>query len=185
MVRISSRLSCAIGAVKIFFDLMAAVDLVSERSYVDTDRLGLHGYSYGGFMSSWIIGHDDRFKAAVIGAPCINLHRMYETSDIGVSFGENQWGGSSIKNVEALVQRSPLTYASNVKTPALLLHGEQDYRCPIEQSEQFFVALKRHDKDIELVRFPESAHGFRPAAHPKLRQEYYQRMVDWFEKYLG
>jgi dipeptidyl aminopeptidase/acylaminoacyl peptidase len=185
MVRISSRLSCAIGAVKIFFDLMAAVDLVSERSYVDTDRLGLHGYSYGGFMSSWIIGHDDRFKAAVIGAPCINLHRMYETSDIGVSFGENQWGGSSIKNVEALVQRSPLTYASNVKTPALLLHGEQDYRCPIEQSEQFFVALKRHDKDIELVRFPESAHGFRTAAHPKLRQEYYQRMVDWFEKYLG
>ncbi len=168
-----------------FLDLMAAADLISERPYVDTDRLGVHGYSYGGFMSSWIIGHDHRFKAAVIGAPCINLHSMYGTSDIGVSFGENQWGGSSLENVEALVQRSPLTYASNVKTPALLLHGEQDYRCPIEQSEQFFVALKRQHKDVEFVRFPESAHGFRTAAHPKLRQEYYQRMVDWFEKYLA
>ena len=168
-----------------FLDLMAAVDLVCERPYVDTDRLGVHGYSYGGFMSSWIIGHDHRFKAAVIGAPCINLHSMYGTSDIGVSFGENQWGGSSIENVAALLERSPLTYAAEVKTPALLLHGEQDYRCPIEQSEQFFVALKRQNKDVEFVRFPESAHGFQQAAHPKLRQEYYQRMVDWFAKYLS
>ena len=168
-----------------FLDLMAAVDLVSERPYVDTDRLGVHGYSYGGFMSSWIIGHDHRFKAAVIGAPCINLHSMYSTSDIGVSFGENQWGGSPIDNVEALVERSPLTYASEVTTPALLLHGEQDFRCPIEQSEQFFVALKRQDKAVEFVRFPDSSHGFRKAAHPKLREEYYQRMVDWFERYLA
>lgn len=168
-----------------YLDLMAAVDLVSERSYVDADRLGVHGYSYGGFMSSWIIGHDHRFKAAVIGAPCINLHSMYGTSDIGVSFGENQWGGSSIENVEALVERSPLTYAAEVTTPALLLHGEHDYRCPIEQSEQFFVALKRQNKVSQFVRFPESAHGFRKAAHPTLREEYYQRMVDWFEMYLG
>jgi dipeptidyl aminopeptidase/acylaminoacyl peptidase len=168
-----------------YLDLMAAVDLVSERPYVHTDRLGVHGYSYGGFMSSWIIGHDHRFKAAVIGAPCINLHSMYGTSDIGVSFGENQWGGSSIEKVEALVDRSPLTYASEVTTPALLLHGEQDYRCPIEQSEQFYVALKRQKKDVEFVRFPDSSHGFRKAAHPKLREEYYQRMVDWFGKYLG
>ncbi|MBT6144868.1 MAG: S9 family peptidase, partial [Gemmatimonadetes bacterium] len=168
-----------------FLDLMAAVDLVSERPYVDTNRLGVHGYSYGGYMSSWIIGHDHRFKAAVIGAPCINLHSMYGTSDIGVSFGENQWGGSSIKDVQALLERSPLTFAPAVQTPALLLHGEQDYRCPIEQSEQFFVALKRQSKDVELVRFPDSAHGFPQAAHPRLREQYYQRMVDWFARYLG
>jgi dipeptidyl aminopeptidase/acylaminoacyl peptidase len=71
-----------------------------------------------------------------------------------------------------------------VTTPALLLHGEQDYRCPIEQSEQFFVALKRQNKAVEFVRFPDSSHGFRKAAHPRLREEYYQRMVDWFERYL-
>ena len=92
-----------------FLDLMAAVDLVSERGYVDTDRLGVHGYSYGGFMSSWIIGHDHRFKAAVIGAPVTNLYSFYGTSDIGVSFGENQFGGSTLENVEKLVERSPLT----------------------------------------------------------------------------
>jgi dipeptidyl aminopeptidase/acylaminoacyl peptidase len=136
-------------------------------------------------MSSWIIGHDHRFKAAVIGAPCTNLHSMYGTSDIGVSFGENQWGGSSFKDVEALFKRSPLTYVAAVQTPALLLHGEVDYRCPIEQSEQFFVALKRQNKTVEFVRFPDGAHGFRKAAHPKLRQEYYQRMLDWFARFCA
>ena len=167
-----------------FLDLMAAVDLVCERSYVDADRLGVHGYSYGGFMSSWIIGRDHRFKAAVIGAPCTNLHSMYGTSDIGVSFGENQWGGSSVEDIGPLLERSPLTYVAEVETPALLLHGEVDYRCPIEQSEQFFVALKRQNKTVELVRFPDGAHGFRTAAHPRLREEYYRRMVDWFERFF-
>jgi dipeptidyl aminopeptidase/acylaminoacyl peptidase len=165
-----------------FLDLMAAVDLVSERDYVDTDRLGVHGYSYGGFMSSWIIGHDHRFKAAVIGAPVTNLYSFYGTSDIGVSFGENQFGGSTLENVEALVERSPLTYAAEVKTPALLMTGEADYRCPIEQTEQFFVALKRQGKEAEFVRFPDGSHGFRRTAHPKLREEYYERMVQWFRE---
>ncbi|NKB72845.1 MAG: prolyl oligopeptidase family serine peptidase [Candidatus Latescibacteria bacterium] len=167
-----------------FLDLMAAVDLVCQRPYIDADRLGVHGYSYGGYMSSWIIGHDHRFKAAVIGAPCINLHSMYGTSDIGVSFGENQWGGSSLESTDALIQRSPLTYAAQVTTPALLMHGETDYRCPIEQSEQFFVALKRQGKTVELVRFPDSSHNFRSAAHPALREEYYHRMVAWFERFF-
>ena len=167
-----------------FLDLMAGVDLLCERPYVDSDRLGVHGYSYGGFMSSWIVGHDHRFKAAVIGAPCINLHSMYGTSDIGVSFGENQWGGSVLENVEALVKRSPLTYASEVRTPVLLMHGEEDYRCPIEQAEQFFVALKRQGKTVEFVRFPKSSHGFRRSGHPALHVEYLDRMLSWLEKYV-
>ena len=90
---------------------------MSERPYVDGDRLGVHGYSYGGYMSSWIVGQDPRFKAAVIGAPCINLHSMYGTSDIGVSFGENQWGGSTIEQINLLHERSPLTYVTEVQTP--------------------------------------------------------------------
>lgn len=167
-----------------FLDLMAAVDLVCERPYVDADRLGVHGYSYGGFMSSWIIGHDHRFRAAVIGAPVTNLYSFYGTSDIGVSFGENQFGGSVLENVEVLVERSPITYASEVQTPALLMTGETDYRCPIEQTEQFYVALKRQGKTAQFVRFPDSAHGFRKVAHPKLREEYYVRMLGWLEEYV-
>ena len=168
-----------------FLDLMAGVDLLCERPYVDADRLGVHGYSYGGFMSSWVVGHDHRFKAAVIGAPCINLHSMYGTSDIGVSFGENQWQGSVLENVEALVERSPLTYASEVQTPVLLMHGEEDYRCPIEQAEQFFVALKRQGKTVEFVRFPKSSHGFRRSGHPVLHVEYLDRMLLWLERYCS
>lgn len=167
-----------------FLDLMMAVDELCKRPYVDTDRLVVHGYSYGGFMSSWIVGHDHRFKAAVVGAPCINLHSMYGTSDIGVSFGENQWGGSSVGDIEILLKHSPLTYATEVQTPVLLMHGETDYRCPIEQSEQFYVALKRQEKTVEFVRFPNGAHGFRKNAHPSFREEYLQRMLDWFEKHL-
>ena len=167
-----------------FLDLMAAVDEMCKRTYVDANRLGVHGYSYGGFMSSWIVGHDHRFKAAVVGAPCINLHSMYGTSDIGVSFGENQWGGSSVGDIEILLKHSPLTYATQVQTPVLLMHGETDYRCPIEQSEQFFVALKRQNKTVEFVRFPNGAHGLRKNAHPTFRQEYFQRMVDWLNRYV-
>jgi dipeptidyl aminopeptidase/acylaminoacyl peptidase len=167
-----------------FLDLMAAVDELCKRAYVDADRLGVHGYSYGGFMSSWIVGHDHRFQAAVIGAPCINLHSMYGTSDIGVSFGENQWGGSSVGDVDILLSHSPLTYGPDVQTPVLLMHGEVDYRCPIEQSEQFFVALKRQGKTVEFVRFPGGSHGFRKNAHPTFREEYAQRMLDWLKLYV-
>jgi len=167
-----------------FLDLMAAVDEMCKRPYVDANRLGVHGYSYGGFMSSWIVGHDHRFKAAVVGAPCINLHSMYGTSDIGVSFGENQWGGSSVGDIDILLKHSPLTYATQVQTPVLLMHGEVDYRCPIEQSEQFFVALKRQGKTVEFVRFPDGAHGFRKNAHPTFREEYLQRMLDWLNHYV-
>ena len=167
-----------------FLDLMMAMDLVCERDYVDENRLGVHGYSYGGFMSSWIVGHDHRFKAAVIGAPCINLHSMYGTSDIGVSFGENQWGGSSVGDVDILLKHSPLTYATEVQTPSLLMHGETDYRCPVEQSEQFYVALKRQDKTVEFVRFPNCSHGFRKSGHPVFREEYLERMLNWLSEYV-
>ena len=168
-----------------YLDIMAAVGELCDRPYVDSERLGVNGYSYGGFMSSWTVGHTTRFKAAVVGAPCINLQSMYGTSDIGTSFGETQWGGTSIERVDKLLEHSPLTYAPNVETPVLLMHGEDDYRCPIEQSEQYFVALKRLGKEVEFVRFPGSAHGFLLDGHPALREEYMRRMLDWFNRYLG
>ena len=168
-----------------YLDIMAAVDELCDKPYVDSARLGVNGYSYGGFMSSWTVGHTTRFKAAVVGAPCINLLSMYGTSDIGTSFGETQWGGTSVEGVDRLLEHSPLTYAPNVETPVLLMHGEDDYRCPIEQSEQYFVALKRLGKEVEFVRFPGSGHGFLLDGHPNLREEYLSRMLDWFDRHVG
>ncbi len=166
-----------------YLDLMAAVDAISERPYVDRDRLGVHGYSYGGYMSSWVLGQTDRFQAAVVAAPCINLLSMYGTSDIGVSFGEVHWGGSGM-DAEKLLERSPITYATNVTAPVLLLHGESDHRCPIGQSEEYFVALKRQGQEVELVRFPGCYHSFPRTGHAKMREEYLARTLGWFERWL-
>ena len=167
-----------------YLDIMAAVDEVSSRPYVDAGRLGVAGYSYGGFMASWIVGHDLRFKAAVVGAPCTNLVSIYGTSDIGVRFGEIQWGGTLKDSVQAYWERSPLAYAADVATPVLLLHGEEDVRCPIEQSEQYFVALKRLGKEVELVRLPGCSHSFLRNGHPRMREEYLARMLAWFDRHL-
>ena len=167
-----------------YLDLMAAVDLVRDRPYVDGDRLGIHGYSYGGFMTSWTVGHDDRFRAAVVGAPCTDLYSMYGTSDIGISFGEVQWGGSLSDAADELIKHSPITYARDVSTPVLLLHGEADNRCPISQSEEYFTVLKRLGKEVEFVRFPDCSHLFLRVGHPKMREEYLARTLGWFDKWL-
>ena len=167
-----------------YLDLMAAVDEVTSRPYVDGSRMGVHGYSYGGFMSSWIVGQNHRFRAAVVGAPCTDLVGMYGTSDIGVSFGEVQWGGSMETAYQKLVDHSPITYASRVEAPVLLLHGEADARCPISQSEAYFVRLKRLGKTVEMVRFPGSSHSLPRQGHPRLREEYLARTLAWFNRHV-
>ena len=166
-------------------DIMAAVDEVCERPYIDASRLGITGYSYGGYMSSWIVGHDTRFAAAVVCAPVTNLSSFYGTSDIGVRFGERQVGGVRMAEPDRYVEHSPLTYVSNVETPVLLMHGEADVRCPIEQSEQYFVALKRLGKEVEFVRFPDCSHMFLRFGHPRMREEYFARMLAWFDARIG
>lgn len=168
-----------------YLDLMAAVDEAASWPYVDETRMGVHGYSYGGFMSSWIVGHNRRFRAAVVGAPCTDLVSMYGTSDIGVSFGEAQWGGTFEEACQKLVDHSPITYVPNVAAPVLLLHGEADVRCPISQSEAYFVRLKRLGKVVEMVRFPGCSHSFPRQGHPKLREEYLARTLEWFNRYVG
>ena len=168
-----------------YLDILASVDELAARPYVDEDRMAVHGSSYGGFMSSWIVGHDHRFKVAIVASMCANLHSMYGTSDIGTSFGELNWGGVYTDARDEFLRHSPITYAPNVRTPVLLLHGENDLRCPIEQSEQYFVALKRLGKTVEFVRFPDSTHAFRKSGHPGMIVEYYRRLLDWLERYIG
>ena len=167
-----------------YLDLIAAVDKISSKNYVDQNRLGIHGFSYGGFMSAWAIGQTDRFRAAVIGAPVINLLSMYGTSDIGVSFGESHWGGKLADNIDKFIDRSPLKYVNNITTPVLLLHGEKDYRCPIGQSEEFFVSLKRLNREVEFIRFPDCNHSFARSGPPKMKEAYLTNMKVWFDKHL-
>ena len=88
------------------------------------------------------------------------------------------------KNINLYRKKSPITYASNIKTPTLILHSQEDYRCPIEQSEQYFVALKRNGKIVEFVRFPDSSHSMLRLGHPKFKSEYLQRTVNWFGEHL-
>ena len=167
-----------------YHDIIESVNKLTKEKYIDSNKIGLYGYSYGGFMSSWIIGHTNQFKAAVIGAPCINLNSMSGTSDIGIKFGEEQWGGLRYDNVEKYQFNSPLTYAKNVTTPSIILVGDRDYRCPIEQAEQYFVTLKRMGNDVQLVRYPGGNHGMLSGSAPNLVIDYWTRAVNFFDKNL-
>ncbi|MDA1279040.1 MAG: S9 family peptidase [Chloroflexi bacterium] len=166
-----------------FEDVMEAMEIVASRDYIDERKVVIHGSSYGGFMSSWAVGHTDRFNAAVIAAPVTYLPSFYGTSDIGVNFTETQLNGERFEAIEHYREHSPLTYARNVNTPVLLIHGEDDARVPIEQSEQYFVALKRHGKKVEFVRLPGTSHGIFRAKHPLIRQQYFSRMIDWMNRH--
>ena len=127
-------------------DILGALDHVIERGYVDESRIGVTGGSYGGYLTNWIISHDDRFRAAVTQRCVSNFHSMYGTSDIGFDFGEFEFGGKPWTDAEHLLHYSPISYVDQINTPLLIIHSEQDLRCPIEQAEQLFVALKRLNK---------------------------------------
>jgi dipeptidyl aminopeptidase/acylaminoacyl peptidase len=166
---------------------MAVVDKAIEQPYVDPERLGVTGYSYGGYMTAWVIGQTDRFKAAVCGAPCFDLESMYGTSDISHVFGELQWGGPPHTSKEWYEKHSPSTYAHRATTPTLIIHGEDDERCPIGQGEQMFVALKKAGVETEFARYPNGPHGMmRPGiGPPQHRIDILERTLGWFKRHLG
>jgi dipeptidyl aminopeptidase/acylaminoacyl peptidase len=165
-------------------DLMAAVDLVVQRPDVDAERLGVAGGSYGGYMTNWIVGHTDRFQAAITMRCLSNFVSFYGTSDIGPWFGERELLGSPHDQIERYWQLSPLAHVEKVTTPTLILHGEQDLRCPQEQAEQWFVSLRRLGKTAELVRFPEESHDLSRSGRPDRRLLRLGRIVEWFDRYL-
>ena len=162
---------------------MAAVDALIQEDIADPDRLAVSGYSYGGYMTSWVVGHTDRFKAAVIGAPVTNLESFHGTSDIGMWFGPFEMGGPLIENREVFRRLSPITYVDQVTTPCLIIHGEADDRCPIGQGEEFFAALRAQKKVAEMVRYPGGSHGFRGAGRPSHRLDSANRLIDWISRY--
>jgi dipeptidyl aminopeptidase/acylaminoacyl peptidase len=165
-------------------DIMDAVDYVLEgHKWIDESRLGVTGGSYGGFMTNWIISHSDRFKAAVTQRSISNWISFYGVSDIGYYFSEWQMK-CDLHDIETLWKHSPLAYVKNIQTPLLILHSEKDYRCPIEQAEQLYIALKRDGKRSRFVRFPESNHNLSRTGKPSLREARLQEILDWFEEYL-
>lgn len=165
-------------------DIMAATDYVlAENSWIDEDRLGVTGGSYGGFMTNWIVGHTNRFKAAVTQRSICNWISFFGVSDIGYYFSDWQIA-ADMKDVETLWKHSPLKYAENVETPLLILHSEKDFRCPIEQAEQLYITLKSMGKETEFVRFPDADHNLSRTGAPNLRIERLNEITGWFAKYL-
>jgi dipeptidyl aminopeptidase/acylaminoacyl peptidase len=167
-----------------YLDLMAVLDTALERPYADASRTGIWGYSYGGFMTAWAIGHTRRFKAAVCGAPCFDLESMYGTSDISHVWGPYQWGGTPHDASEAFAAHSPSTFAHRATTPTLILHGEADHRCPIGQGEQMFVALKQAGCEVEFARYPGGAHAMLRVGPPSHRADFLERVLAWFSDHL-
>lgn len=166
-------------------DIMSGVEYaLAHFDFIDETRLGVTGGSYGGFMTNWIVGHTDRFKAAVTQRSISNWLSFYGVSDIGYFFTEWEVGCNVWENPERLWRHSPLKYVKNIRTPLLILHSEKDYRCPIEQAEQLFIALKHLKRETKLVRFPEANHDLSRSGPPALRLERLNHIVGWFAKYL-
>lgn len=165
-------------------DLMCAVDYALETfDFIDQDRLGVTGGSYGGFMTNWIVGHTNRFKAAVTQRSISNWISFYGVSDIGYYFTEWQIL-ADLTDVDKLWKHSPLAYVDQIDTPLLILHSEQDYRCPMEQAEQLFIALKKQKKQTRLIRFPKSNHELSRSGKPTLRIKRLTYIKDWFLTYV-
>ena len=164
-------------------DLMAAVDFAISLGYVDKNRLGVTGGSYGGYMTNWVVTHTDRFKAAVTQRSVSNFASMFGTSDVGFDM-EWEFKATPWEDPELYAKWSPITYIDKCKTPLLIIHSEHDWRCNVEQDDQMFMALKYLKREVEYVRFPEEPHGLSRHGRPDRREARLKFIVEWFDRYL-
>ena len=162
-----------------FRDLMGVVDKLVATGVSDPKRLYVTGYSYGGFMSSWAVGHTDRFAAACVAAPVINLASLWGTTDIP-DFAERELGGLPWEQPEAYAEHSPVSFVSRVTTPVQLFHWEGDLRCPIGQGEELFQGLRRLGREAVMVRYPGGFHIVRSSSQ---MVDYLARHIDWFNSH--
>ncbi len=164
-------------------DLLAAVDHVLARGEADPERLGVGGGSYGGFMTNWILGHSDRFKAAVTMRSISNLLNFWGTSDIFHIANIPEFG-IPWEEPERYLKFSPIMYAANFVTPTLILHQEEDHRCPVEQGEQLFTALSLREVPTRFVRFPAESHGMSRNGKPGHRFQRLEELRAWYARFL-
>jgi dipeptidyl aminopeptidase/acylaminoacyl peptidase len=166
-------------------DLMAAVDWAVELPFVDADRLGIAGGSGGGLLTLWTIGQTDRFRAASAHRSVSNWLSFAGTSDLNRFFVEHWFRGTPWQSPAEYLERSPLRHAATINTPVQIIHSEDDYRTPLEQSLQIYTALRLLDKTAELVVFPGASHGLSRTGPPGHRVERLRHIVRWFDQYLS
>ena len=182
-----------VNAVRLHYGENDAVDVLNgldaalaRFDYLDADRVAVTGGSYGGFMTNWLVGHTQRFFAAVSQRSISNWVSFYGASDIGPTFVEHQLGVARFdtpEERETLWRMSPLAYAAHVTTPLLLVHSEEDLRCPMEQAEQFYTVIKRHGGEVALFRVPQANHDLSRNGKPKLRLARLGALHDWIESH--
>ncbi|WP_439555964.1 prolyl oligopeptidase family serine peptidase [Dyadobacter sp.] len=165
-------------------DLMAGVDFIlSQKTWLDPEKLGVTGQSYGGYMTNWIVTQTSRFKAAVADGGLSNLVSFAGTS-LYHSLMEAEFGGRAFDHFDLLWQWSPLRNVARATTPTLILHGETDNEVPFTQAEEMYIALKKRGVETQLVQYTGEGHGWRPDLSPKNRADLSARMIQWFDKFV-
>ena len=173
---------CGIDASDLQF---MAEQTVALTPWVDAARVGVTGGSQGGYFTNWLIGHTDMFKAAVTQRSMSNLYSKYGVSDIGWSGDRHGMGGKDLwEDEDFIMERSPIRYAPRVTTPTLIIHSDQDYRCPLEQAEQWYVALKRLGVPAEMLLFHGENHELSRSGKPANRLVRLDAIQEWFKRYL-
>jgi dipeptidyl aminopeptidase/acylaminoacyl peptidase len=164
-----------------YYDLISGVDEVIKKGYIDEDNIFITGGSAGGILTCWCIGKTDRFRAAATLFPVVNWYSLMLTSDIGSAGIKNNFPGFPWDNSEHYMKYSPISLVGNVKTPTIIITGEQDFRTPMSESEQYYMALKLKGVESVLVRFPDESHGiFNRPSHHLSRIQY---VIGWFDKH--
>jgi dipeptidyl aminopeptidase/acylaminoacyl peptidase len=166
-------------------DILAGVDSLIAEDRADPERLGVTGGSYGGYLTSWIVGHTDRFRAAITCRSVNDLASQMSTGDIaGPSFGRLEFGATPWEAPEMYRQHSPLTYAPNIHTPLLIQHSERDLRTPIGQAEELFTVLRSLRRPVRMMRVPDESHDLTRSGTPFRRVENAIQIRAWFEHFL-
>lgn len=163
-------------------DIMAGVDHVVSQGYIDQARMAVTGGSYGGFMTAWIVGHDQRFAAAVSQRGVYHLSSFFGTSDMPELI-EGEFDTWPWKAYERLWGHSPLAYVDTINTPLLIIHSERDFRAPIPDAEHLFVMLRWLKREVELVRYPREGHELSRSGEPRHRVDRLNRIMEWFDKH--
>lgn len=164
--------------------LMKWTDFISQKRYIDKDRMGVTGGSYGGYMTNWIIGRTRNFKAAVTQRSVCNLVSFWGTSDVNWYFQTEFGDEPPWENIENYWRQSPLKSIKKARTPTLIIHSENDMRCSIEQAEQVYVALKKLGVETKMVIFSDESHGLSRSGRTDRRIERLKCIQEWFDKYL-
>ena len=171
--------------LKDYEDIMNVLkNTLKKYDFIDKNRLGVTGGSYGGFMTNWIISHTDKFKAAVSARSISNWISMFGTTDIGYYFVEDQFKTNPWKDFEKLWERSPMKYANKANTPTLFIHSRQDYRCWESEVLQMHTSLKYNGIDSKVILFEDQNHDLSRTGNPKQRIKRLEEMVKWFNKHL-